>query len=123
MASIKVEARFKRLSNFGSKVLIARDNDVEGESFRALDSIYKKLQALKLDTYLPVYSNGSTSSITIDDKNNLIKNTKVHNTYEIEFRLGRVEREGKVYINVILDRARLVKRAADADNNCEILDL
>ena len=123
MAEFTINCRYKRLSDFNSKVLICRDNDIEGKDFKILKDIYKKLQELKLDTYLPVYSNGTTSSITVDDRNGIIKNPKIHNVYKLTFRLGRVERDNKSYINVILDRAKLVKKGDDVSDSCEILDL
>jgi len=118
--------RYQKQTPYKENVFIAvadGEHPEEENGHQKLSEISGTLKNAYPDLYLPTYAADEFASIRFKSPNNGYPARKFYpgSLYEVSFVIKKkVGRDDKVYVNAFIDRARLVSKAAAADDGEEL---
>ena len=112
--------RYQKLDQFKNPVFVVGNNNDEKDSYERLKKFHTALEKQNLNTFLPIYSTDSYSTIRF--KSNPKFSFADNHTYEVEYVIRKREMNGKNHVSCYMNKSRLVKKGAALDYG-EILNL
>jgi hypothetical protein len=101
--------RFQKLDQYDNPIFIANAGD---ESYEDLKKYSKKIADLSYDTFSPIYYASGFELCTIRFKKSQLPVTlKKNNVYSITYAIKTIERNDKKYVNCIIKKIKLIKKA------------
>ena len=119
----KLNLRFQKYDKYDLPVFICCPKNIdEKDSHNKLKIYHAKLQALNLNTFLPIYASNKYAFTTVRFKKSpMLKDLSEGNTYEVDFSVKTMARDGKTFVNVFCNAINMVKESMF--NGGDILDL
>ncbi len=103
--------RFQKYDAYQNPVFIASSERLEEiENFNSVKDTYMKLINKDFGTFLPIFHSDTYNYTTIRAKKNMNHpNLLVNATYDIQYVMRTVEKDGRTYVNVHISKFKLVK--------------
>jgi hypothetical protein len=104
--------RFQKIDTYDNLVFIASSKSLDESEVKAckkLKSVHKKLKKVYPNLYQPVYYSSETGCATLKFKNWQNLKPKLHDIYDIDFKLLVTKRDDTSYVRVVVNSIDFVK--------------
>ena len=111
--SIQLNLRFQKNDRYGHPIFICSCKNIdENVGFNKLTNMSKKIDALNLKTFLPIYKTSDYATIRFSHKKS---DFVIGNTYTVDFTVKKNSYNSKMYINCYVDKCELFKEGVPYD--------
>ncbi len=120
----KLQLRFQKYDQFNNPVFIAsKGQEDEKESYDRLKSYHKQLSEPNYGTFLPIFHSSVHGYSTIRFKSFQTKKLMKNDVYEINFKIKKIFKDNRVFINCYVDSAKLLRvSSVDTGEDVELED-
>ena len=120
MPSLK-SIRFQKYDAYNNAIFIASSKKPdEVDNYNELKSLADKLEEKQYNTFMPIYHSTEYNYSTIRFKKNEKMRLSQNATYNVEYKIKKITKDNKIYINCYIDKIKLVGKAVVQEEGEEI---
>ena len=113
--------RFQKYDDYNNAIFIASSKKHEEvDNYNELKSLADKLEEKQYDTFMPIYHSTEYNYSTIRFKKNEKMRLSKNATYNIDYKIKKITKDKKIYINCYIDKVKLVGKAQIEEHGEEI---